>query len=269
MDILTHTLSGIAIGTVITSYSNKSFSNKFGLIAIAGFGGMLPDFDVISLWSKFDSTIGKFLGLENSGRVIYSSKFWYSHHGFLHSVVAALIIPIIFAFLFYLIKSKFKKLSLDKLLQNIKIQRVYLFSFIVGFIIHLLQDMATPSSSWGGVNFFWPVKTYIGGIGDIWWWNNYDVFLIVIIVIALNGFILASKKIIKIDIRKLTTAVFIVGLSVSIFQIKTREFNFNYGGHNSRYEEFEMKSKEIQKQILGNKLFNFMVKFDNKIPINF
>jgi hypothetical protein len=46
--------------------------------------------------------------------------------------------------------------------------------------------MPTPASTWGGVNFFWPFKTYIGGTGHIWWWNNYDIFLIVVAVIIIN-----------------------------------------------------------------------------------
>lgn len=269
MDILTHALSGIAVGTVVASFSDKSFRKKSGLITIAGFGGIFPDFDAISLWSKFDSTFGKLFGLDNFGKVIYFSKFWYSHHGFLHSIFASLLIAIVFAFLLYLIKSKLKNLSFNSLIQNVKSHKIYLISFILGFVIHLIEDMPTPACVWGGVNFFWPLKTYIGGTGDIWWWNNYDIFLIVTGVIVLNGLINAAKKIIRIDTRKLTTAVFILGVAFSLFQIKTRDFEFNYLGHTTRYEEFENKSKEIQKQILGNKLFDLMVKFDNKIPINF
>ncbi len=269
MDVLTHTLSGIAIGTVAISFSDKSFQNKLGVIALAGFGAALPDSDAISLWSKFDLTLGKFFDLENSGNTIYFSKFWYSHHGFLHSFFAGLLITIVFTFILYFVKSKFKKLSFANLTQNIKTRKVYLISFISGFTIHLLEDMPTPGCVWGGVNFFWPSKLYIGGTGDIWWWNNYDIFLIIIGIIVLNGLIHTTKRIIKIDARKLTTAVFILGVSLSVFQVKTRSFDFNYIGHTPRYEEYEKKSKEVQKQILGNKLYNFMLKFDNRIPINF
>jgi len=269
MDILTHTLSGIAIGTTVISFSNNKFRNKLGIIGLAGFGSALPDIDAISLWSKFDSTIGKFFGLENSGKEIYFSKFWYSHHGFLHSLFAGLLIAIIFSLLFYLIKTKLKGLSISGFTRNIGTQKYNLISFISGLIIHLIEDMPTPNSVWGGVNFFWPSKSYIGGTGDIWWWNNYDIFLIVVGVIVLNGIILTINKAIRYDLRKLTAVVFILGVTLSVFQIKSREFDFNYYGYTQKYQQFELKSKEIQKQILGKNLFNTMVKFDNKIPVNF
>ena len=269
MDILSHTLSGIAIGTVVSSFLDKGFGNRLGVIVIAGFGSILPDFDAISLWSKFDSIFGKLFGLNHSGKEIYFSKFWYSHHGFMHSLFASIIIALVFVFLLYLIKSKFNKVSLKGLIQNIKCCQLYWISFILGFLIHLLEDMVTPGSVWGGVNFFWPSNSYLGGTGDIWWWNNYDIFLIVLGVIFLNGFILGAKQFIKIDVRKLTVGIFILGFAFSLFQIKTREFDFAYKGHTSRYNEFEIKSKEIQKRELGTRLYNLMERFDNRIPINF
>ncbi len=269
MDILTHTLSGIAIATVVTSFSGKNFRNKLGVIAIAGFGAALPDFDAISLWSKFDLTIGKLVGLENSGKTIYFSKFWYSHHGFLHSFLAGLLIASTFILILSTIKSRKRKPLLVSLLDTIKSYKEYLISFILGFTIHLVEDMPTPGCVWGGVNFFWPSNSYLGGTGNIWWWNNYDIFLIVIAVIILNVLLQSTEKLFTFNTRKITTIVFILGLTFSVFQIKTREFDFNYKGHTPRYEEFEKKSKELQKQILGDKIYSLMNKFDNKIPLNF
>lgn len=269
MDIITHTLSGVAIGTVLTSFSSNKFRNKFGLIAIAGLGGAFPDFDTISLWSKFDTTIGKLFALENSGKEIYFSKFWYSHHGFLHSLFASIIIALIFVILMYLIKSRFKELSVNNLIHSFKNNWLYLIGFVLAYTIHLLEDMPTPDCVWGGVNFFWPLKSYSGGTGDIWWWNNYDVFLIVVGVIILNTLFQVTNRFIRIDTRKVTTVILILGISISLFQIKTRDFDFNYTGHTPRYNELENKSKEIQKRILGDKLFQLMVKLDNKLPLNF
>lgn len=266
MDILTHTLSGIAIGTIVTSFSNKSLLNKIGVTAFAGFGAMLPDFDAISLWSKFDSTFGKLFGLEHSGKVIYFEKFWYSHHGFLHSILASILIMTVFVFILNLTKSKKSKVTLIQLIKN---KKLYLIGFILGFVIHLLQDMPTPYCVWGGVNFFWPSKSYLGGTGDIWWWNNYDIFLITLTVIVLNGLVHIFKNVIKAKISYLTTLIFLTGFTFSIVQIKTRNFDFNYVGHTPRYNEFENQSKEIQKRILGNRMYDFMEHFDNAIPINF
>jgi len=269
MDILTHTLSGVAIGTVVSSFSTKSFSKRLGIVVVGGIGGMLPDFDAISLWSGFDTTLGRFFNLTHNGKTIYSSKFWYSHHGFLHSITAALIIALLSFLIIYVLKSKFKDLSFNNLKKEFTHKKLLFISFVLGFIIHLLEDMPTPAASWGGVNFFWPSKVYIGGTGDIWWWNNYDIFLIVLGIVLINFSFLILKPLLKFDVRKLTLLVFLSGSLLILFQIKSRKFVFNYSGHTSKYQEFETKSKEIQKQILGEKVYSLMQKFDNSIRVNF
>ena len=97
MDILSHTLSGIAIGTVVATFSNKTWKQKASILLAGGFGGCLPDFDAISLWSKFDSTIGRLLNLTHSGNEIYFGKLWYSHHAALHSILAPIFLVLLFS----------------------------------------------------------------------------------------------------------------------------------------------------------------------------
>ena len=265
MDIVTHTLSGIAVGTVIVCFSKSSFKSKLGIIFIGGFGAALPDFDVIILWSGFDGNIGQKFNLQ-SGKEIYFSKFWYSHHGFLHSAFAAFLIGFLIITSGYLIRSRFKNLSKLGLLNYLKSRYLILLSFISGFIIHLLEDMPTPHCTWGGVNFLWPSKIYTGGTGEIWWWNNYDIFLIVITIIALNTiFMLLLNN----HSRKIVTSIFIIGFILIMYQIKSRPVDFNYVGHTVEYYNLERKSKTVQKDILGNYLYEIMVKLDNKIPLNF
>lgn len=260
MDILTHTISGFAIGTTVASFSNKGFVDKFKIVLISGFAGALPDFDAISLWSGFDTTIGDFFNLSHSGKEIYSAKFWYSHHVFLHSIFAAILLVGLIGGLNYLI---FPSLRKNNFSDFIKKNKLFPIGFV--FLIHLIEDMPTPASSWGGVNLFCPLKSYIGGTGDIWRWNNYDIFLIVICVLILNSTILIIKRFIQVDLRKITTGVFVLGFVLAVFQIKSREFDFSYSEQKNRCQEFELKSKELQKEILGNKGYNLMEKFDNKL----
>jgi len=269
MDILIHTFSGVAAGTVAASYSSKGFFGRLGIIGMGGLGGALPDFDVISLWSGFDSTIGKAFNLAHSGKEIYFSKFWYSHHGFLHSLAAGILIAFIFGFLFYLVNSKFKEFSLISFRNELKTRKLLLLAFLSGFTIHLFEDMPTPASAWGGVNFFWPSKAYLGGSGDIWWWNNYDIFLIVIGVILVNTMLLIFNRFLKSKVKFLTPFIMILGIILSVYQIKNRGYDFNYAGRSSSYGEMEMKSKAIQKKILGEKTFSIMEGFDNKLKLNF
>lgn len=269
MDILTHTLSGVAIGTVVASFSKKGLKNRLKIILLSGIAGALPDLDAISLWSGFDSTIGEFFNLSNSGKEIYSSKLWYSHHACLHSLFAGFIIALSIGGVRFMIGSKFCNLKFRNFINSIKNNQLLLIGFFFGFVIHLLEDMPTPSSSWGGVALFWPSELYIGGTGDIWWWNNYDLFLIVVSVLILNITLHLTHKVVRLDLRKYTTGLFLVGLTLVLIQIKSRDCDFSYSGNTNRYQEFENRSKEIQKDILGDDLFYLMERFDNKLKIHF
>lgn len=265
MDILSHTFSGIAVGTVLASFSKGGFKTKASIILISGFGGAIPDIDAITMWSKFDSTIGSFFNLTHSGGQIYMGKWWYSHHGALHSLTMAFVLP----FLFVFIKSitSLKNGLLQSFRQTINSKKLNITGFIIGFGIHLLEDMPTPAAYWGGVNLFWPSETYVGGFGKIWWWNNYDIFLIIISVIIINLIVLGISK--WINSQKATLIIFTLGFSLTLYQMNSRYFDFNYTGGAKHYQQYEQKSKEIQKEILGPKVYSIMENFDNSMNLNF
>jgi hypothetical protein len=269
MDILTHTLSGVAIGTVVSSFSSRGFLDKASILLFSGFAGALPDFDAISLWSGFDSTIGSFFNLPLYGKDIYSGKLWYSHHAFLHSALAAILIAGVIGSFFYLVDRKREGLSDNSMFDVVGKRKLLLIGFILGFLMHLIEDMPTPASSWGGIAFFWPLKTYIGGSGDIWWWNNYDIFLIVVGVIILNLSLLIIAYSVPFELKKYTTVVFLIGFIVAMIQIKSRDCDFAYSGNTSHYQALEKESKRIQKDILGDKLYSVMESLDNKLMIYF
>ena len=163
MDLLTHISAGLAIGTCIAVGTKSSALKKTGIILAGALGGALPDIDAISLWSKFDSTFGRFFGLQHSGRFIYSGKLWYSHHGFMHSLVASLIFGFLLLLFIYFIRSRFRGISFSSFGQSVKNNRRLLFGFLGGYLAHLLCDMPTPAASWGGVRLFYPFTGYIGG----------------------------------------------------------------------------------------------------------
>jgi hypothetical protein len=144
-----------------------------------------------------------------------------------------------------------------------------LTGFIAGYIIHLLGDMFTPGSVWGGVRLLWPLKLYVGGTGEIWWWNNYDIFLIFFGLTIINGLLLFFQNILKIDVRKLLITFFMTGFILCIVQIKTRGYDFEYVGQTVNFREFEQKSKDLQEKILGRNLYQVMVKLDNRLKLNF
>ncbi len=266
MDIISHTLTGIAVGTVFATISNGSFKKKGLIILTGGLGGALPDFDAISLWSNFDITIGEWLNLQHSGKDIYFGKLWYSHHAAMHSIMAPLALILFSILMSFAIRRKLKFTEIKKLMVS---RRFSLLSFFFGFLLHLFEDMPTPASDWGGVNLFFPSSGYVGGFGNIWWWNNYDLVLIILGTIVLNLILnVLPKRFYAFKVRS-SLAVFLIALFAFIYQIKTRPIDFSYTGHTKEYHEFEIQSKLIQKEILGDQLFEIMNDIDNKIPLNF
>lgn len=283
MDILIHTLSGVAIGTVISGFMRKGAKEKLKVIGFSGLGGAFPDIDAISLWSRFDSTFGRVFNLKDSGSTIYFSKFWYSHHGFFHSIAASIILALSIGFIFYIAQRVFNKKINENLTSSLKLNSPILTGFAAGFIMHLFEDMPTPACVWGGVRLLWPLNIYIGGTGEIWWWNNYDIFIIIVGLIVVNGVILSlnsrssnqEPKARTDEIKrtafsgKLTLGVFILAFVLCMIQIKTRGYDFNYTGQTSKFQQYERKSKEVQRKILGKKVYEKMVKFDRKVKVNF
>lgn len=266
MDIISHSLSGVAAGTVVATVSNCSWKRKGLIIMAGGFGGFLPDFDAISLWSKFDSTIGAFLNLEHKGKEIYFGKFWYSHHSALHSIVAPILLILLSVFLRSIRKKSF---NTSQIIEQVKNRKYSFLAFFVGFLFHLLEDMPTPACVWGGVNFFFPSSNYVGGYGKIWWWNNYDLVLIIVGVILLNLLVnVVPKRFYRVKL-KTSVSVLVIGIVLFLIQMNTRPVDFAYTGHTVNYQKMEQSSKQIQKEILGDRLFQFMMYLDNKIPLNF
>jgi inner membrane protein len=253
LDIITHTLSGVLVGATASTFTANT-RVKIWIILAGTLGGCLPDIDAISLWSGFDFTIGRWFSLDHAGHEIYFSKFWYSHHGFFHSIAA-----IGFYLLIYVVS---KKIAATLAQTTIKVNLHSCLAFSGGYLAHILEDLPTPALSWGGVNLFWPSSDWVGGTGQIWWWNNYDIFLIVLIATILNLFSsfinLNSKKLVS--VLTLSFATLLI-----IFQIHQRNFDFNA----ESYDNKESVSLSIQRKILGEKVFILMVKLDNKIPLNF
>jgi len=109
--------------------------------------------------------------LQNIG--IYTIRLYYS-------LLAGFCITIFMGFLSYRLYNQLNNWKSTNLITSIHKNKLLLIGFFLGFLVHLIEDIPTPASTWGGVNFFYPSKLYIRGIGVIWWWSNYDIFLIVV-----------------------------------------------------------------------------------------
>lgn len=255
MDILSHCLAGVAVGTVIAAFQNKNIHSASSTIISGAMGGFTPDLDAISLWRGFDAAIGKSFYLKHSGQEIYFEKFWYSHHGFIHSLLAALLISYFFFRIVRFVKWK------DNSQGN---GFPFALAFFAGYVLHLLGDMITPDTFWGGIAFLFPSKNYIGGFGQVWWWNNYDLFLIINTCCIINLILLRfHQKFVK----HIITFVFLLSSFAFIYQVNTRNFDFNSKTHNSAQKE--KKSLEIQAEILPTPIYQFMTAADRYIPFGY
>lgn len=265
MDILTHTLSGVAVGTTLVAFFKKRWSHNLGIIALSALGGAFPDVDAVSLWSGFDGTFGKLFSLNHSGKEIYSAHFWYSHHTFFHSLLASILLPLLVVMFIGMLKS-FRKSNVPNPFKNVIVtNKLLLLGFIISYNVHLFEDMPTPSGSWGGVAYLWPFNLYIGGTGQIWWWNNYDIFLIVISTIAVNSLILIFRKRSTFNVGLLSLFVLLAGTLFILIQINARNINFN----KSKFSLNEKQSLIIQNKFLGSKTYGIMNALDNSLKINF
>lgn len=247
MDIITHALCGISVGTVIATYTCDTVRQKTTAICLATFGAVLPDIDVISQWGRFDTTFGRWFSLSASGRDIYSSTYWYSHHGFMHSLFAA----ILFSLLLRLI-TRWRKIKGGKWLA---------IAFGSGYMIHLAGDMITPGGPWQGIRLLFPLNTYVGGTGWIWWWNNYDIFLCMLFSAIIGTiFSLWFSKL----ARKIVLPLFLGSLAAITGLTATRNHDFN----RNEYTINEQYSKEIQKNTLPPSFYRAMATFDQyaKVP---
>jgi inner membrane protein len=244
MDIISHTLSGVATVSVVLPFTNFTKRQSLVALILGAFVGAFPDLDALSLWSGFGQ----------KGSDIYFGKYWFSHHAFNHSLVVGFILAAVMV----LLRNKFDTFIKDDYLLTM--------ALFFAFTAHLLEDMPTPYCTWGGVRLFFPFKSYVGGWGKIWWWNNYDLFLLIcgLIVSNLLAMVLLPKM-----AKMLVVMFFGSTLFLMIHQINSRQTDYNYIGYSKNYQVLEKASLVEQERVLGPTLFKCMRKLDDHIPLNF
>ncbi len=268
MDLLTHIVSGVAVGSVIAGFSMPKPVSLKRIFVAGALGGAFPDVDAISLWSKFDATFGKWFGLAHSGKDIYFGKFWYSHHGFFHSITAAIVAGFLLGCLVFFYRWLRRKRE-HPFGYFFKVNTPVYLAFVLGCLAHAAGDLPIPASVWGGVRLFWPLADYIGGWGKIWWWNNYDIFLIISLCALLNILLLLIANFARFRINIVALVVALVAFVGVCCQVGTRETDYSYTGHTKQYNILEQKSIKEQQRILGDKVYRTMIHVDDWSPLNF
>jgi len=268
MDILTHTLSGITAATAIAAFSNRSLWKKSLLIACGAAGAILPDIDAITRWPGFDAVIGSTLGLSQGGGSIYYGNHWYSHHNFTHSLAAGAIFTLLGALLWYL-GHRWSPIARSPA-NFIQDKKGFFSAFFMGYTLHLLGDLPTPGSIWHGIKLFWPLATPVGGFGHIWWWNNYDIFLLLLAGSLAGTSLVFLNHFLKMrSLRYLPAMLGLVIFSATLYQIAHRPIRFSGPGSSFSHAENERQSLAIQKTILGEKLYGIIGAMDRHLKIPF
>ncbi len=264
MDIITQVLSGICAATGVAALCRCRPTQRVKIVLMGAVGGAFPDLDTMTIWPGFDQTFGTWLGLNQSGTEIYFGQAWYSHQGFFHSLLGF----VLFTLLAWLSSSQVYARGFRRapsVLSAAGYLGPYFVAFALGYGLHLLGDLFTPGGPWGGIRLFFPLDTYIGGWGKVWWWNNYDVALILVLGIIINLFSLFSFSMFSLAGRFTPIAVFVCTLILIGYQFNLRDFNYNHHGYTVR----EQASLQFQQQHLPHKLYRFMRRIDQKLPVYF
>jgi inner membrane protein len=264
MDILTHTLSGVAVAGAVAALTAKPLWKKTLVLCCGAMGAVLPDIDTITLWSRFDSVIGQRLGLPQAGHTIYFSNYWYSHHNWTHSLAAGAFFTLLIGLLIYLWARFVSKTPSFSTLRKTK--GCYLLAFFLGYGMHLLGDLPTPGHTWHGIKLFWPLLTPIGGTAHLWWWNNYDIFILfAACCAAIAGLLVLFQIFKKPFLTYLPLVICLLTIGLALYQIAHRPVRFNHANHAAN----EKQSLIIQKKILGDSLYRAMVALDQQLKIHF
>ena len=231
------------------------------VLLVGAFGGALPDVDAISQWSGFDATIGRWFGLAHEGSDIYYNQFWYSHHGITHSILGMLLLTGVFLLIMRVCLPKRKR----------KWNWTFALPFMLAYFAHILEDLPTPGSVWEGVMLFCPFRPWVGGTGDIWWWHNYDLFLLFLLCFVLNTLIHSiSRWVPSLKRRMVTVWVFGAMVVLSVVQIARREYDYDYvNWHREGYNKRDAAAIEFQRKVLGDDLTDFMLEVSEKTPVPF
>lgn len=262
MDIVTHVLSGIAVGTVAASVSGKDISGKGYILLCGAVGAALPDVDALTRWSGFDNTLGRWLNLGERGRDIYFAGHWYSHHNATHSILAGITAAAAllgFAYFIHRLSAK-KKAPWPGF---VKEKAPYAAALFLGYMAHLAGDLPTPSSTWGGIRLFWPLGVMVGGWGRIWWWNNYDIFLLIYLCCMVNVVLLLALRPRGKNMKVLPAIVLAVTLAAVAYQIKTRPASSASGDRSHR--SMEAYSLKLQRDMLGGAVYGSMKSLDDAL----
>jgi hypothetical protein len=264
MDVVTQILGGLCVATGVAGMCRCRPAQRVKIILAGGIGGAIPDLDTMTIWPGFDQTIGEWLHLSAPGADFYFGQAWYSHQGFFHSLLGMVLITLLlWRGISYVYARHLRKAP--SVSSAFLYLRPYFIAFGLGFGLHLLGDLFTPAGPWGGIRLFYPLDTFVGGWGKVWWWNNYDIGLIFILGMLMNLISLFFLPMLSVAGRYTPIVVFVCSLFLIGHQLNRRTFDYNRPGYMNREEA----SLTFQQQYLPSGLYHMMRTVDDHLPVYF
>ncbi|MDX1906617.1 MAG: metal-dependent hydrolase [Bacteroidia bacterium] len=262
MDIVNNIVAGCLGASFIASATPARPARQIKIILSGIIGGIFPDIDGLSLMTSADSWCRTLLGI--SGENLYFGHHALSHLGFFHSLMGLVVCTLGAGLLTSWIYFQPMRHAAS-FVAAFRYLLVYIVAFGLGYVLHLAGDLAGPAGIWGGVRLFFPYEAYVGGWGHLWWWNNYDIFLILAFACILNlGFMLRYRAGSRL-LARVSALTVCLALILAVVQVVHRGEAFNEGSFSYR-EEY---SRQVQQQILGPGLYHWMEELDYRLPVLF
>lgn len=263
MDVITQTLGGLCVASGIAGMCRCRPAQRVKIILMGAIGGAFPDLDTMTIWPSFDQTLGKWLGVENSVDLYFGHE-WLSHQGFFHSLLGAILFTLLLWYVSGWLYAKGMRQA-PSIPSAMGYLAPYFLAFSSAYVLHLIGDLFTPAGPWGGIRLFYPLDVYVGGLGTVWWWNNYDIVLILVLGLIINIGCLLTFSMLSTAGKYAPIAIFTSCVLLCGYQFSNRNFDFNQPGYTPR----EAASHHIQTQILAPDVYHFMVKVDHELPVYF
>ncbi|TAE50365.1 MAG: metal-dependent hydrolase [Bacteroidetes bacterium] len=264
VDAIINLTAGVAVATTVAAQHACRPAQRIKILVSGAIGGLFPDIDSFSVWPVLFGEWGFWQHAAPAGADIYFGKSWYSHLAFMHSLLGLFLSTGAMALLFSMLHTHVFRRS-PNMISALMYLGPYTIAFALAYLLHLAGDLISPSGIWGGMALFFPAKQYVGGWGLVWWWNNYDLLVILLLCIVFNLAMTFGLPMRSEASQRPPVFMFCLALLWISLQISRRETDFN--GQN--FVTNETLSHEFQESVLGAPVYHQMRKVDEALPFGF
>jgi hypothetical protein len=222
-------------------------------------GALFADIDSLSVW-PWERWLGFPLFDPDAAAQVYASHRWYAHQAFSHSLLGMFLITLSFWVASSGLHSRLFHRA-PRFGSSFAYLAPYWAGWGIGYVLHLAEDLFTPAGPWGGIALAFPSDQYIGGWGWVWWWNNYDIQLILLAAFAVHALMIFWSPVGKKGVRLFPVFVMLLASTWIGLQIHRRHYDFN----RLNFTANEQFSHRFAQDALGENLYQAFYALDRKV----